>query len=115
MPWESSVGYEVEKKGHLYLIKKTPNTGMCVYFAWKEHNTWGCGCTIYDRRPVECRLYPLMLHLEAGTPTIILDPRATCGPGFPATAGMLATAFEVLHRIHRANPEWLIEYNRSGG
>ncbi|MBN2109724.1 MAG: YkgJ family cysteine cluster protein [Methanosarcinaceae archaeon] len=54
--------YELcDQKGNFYVsgyALKTKDDGSCVFLKDRR-------CTIYDRRPSICRLYPYMLHLEA--------------------------------------------------
>lgn len=80
MPWEVDSGrwlHVTEQLGQLHLLARKP-TGGCIFYG--EH-----GCTIYEDRPFECRIYPLLMQFEAGPgelktllPTLRLDPRATC-------------------------------------
>ncbi|TGC10913.1 YkgJ family cysteine cluster protein [Methanolobus halotolerans] len=54
--------YELcDQKGNFYVsgyALKTKEDGSCTFLEGRR-------CTIYDRRPSICRLYPYMLHLEA--------------------------------------------------
>ncbi len=54
--------YELcDQHGNFYVsgyALKTQKDGSCIFLREKR-------CTIYDRRPFICRLYPYMLHLEA--------------------------------------------------
>lgn len=44
----------------VYAVKKKPNSTECVY--WDNDLA---GCTIYESRPIDCRLYPFdILHIE---------------------------------------------------
>ncbi len=54
--------YELcDQHGNFYVsgyALKTQKDGSCIFLRDKR-------CTIYDRRPFICRLYPYMLHMEA--------------------------------------------------
>jgi Fe-S-cluster containining protein len=51
----------------LSLIRRKPD-GTCVF--WKDRK-----CSIYAKRPLECRLYPYLLDFSMGTARIELDTR----------------------------------------
>jgi Fe-S-cluster containining protein len=77
MPWEPAAAYATEPDGPLTLLARDPD-GHCVYFSPAQHAAGQGGCTIYDRRPLECCLYPLILDFSQPTPSLKLDPRAPC-------------------------------------
>ena len=50
------------------LAKK--DNGNCIFLDDKTTK-----CTIYDKRPLECQLYPFLLDFSKGKPDVKLDTR----------------------------------------
>jgi Fe-S-cluster containining protein len=72
-------------------------------------------CAIYERRPLECRIYPLVVEPRAQT--LRLDPRATCvrdGSIVGAGPGPLGDLSTLLHRLSRLDAAWVNAYLRLG-
>jgi Fe-S-cluster containining protein len=77
MPWEENGNYLTEKDGPLTLLAKGPD-GWCIYFDQDKQEKGDGGCSIYNRRPLECCLYPLILDFSKLVPSLKKDPRAPC-------------------------------------
>lgn len=46
--------------GELFRLRRLLYTNCCVFLDMATHR-----CTIYERRPLECRLYPYIMHWNA--------------------------------------------------
>jgi len=44
--------------------------GNCVFLKWGR-------CSIYERRPLECQLYPWLINYEDGVLSLRIDPRCS--------------------------------------
>lgn len=77
MPWEDANQYATVRVGLLTVLAQDDD-GVCVYFDYHRWNTGRGGCLIYNLRPFECRLYPLILDFSGPCITLVHDPRASC-------------------------------------
>ena len=53
----------------MQVLRKKAN-GNCIFLDDKTTK-----CTIYDKRPLECQLYPFLLDFSKGKPDVKLDER----------------------------------------
>lgn len=53
----------------MHLLQKKAN-GNCLFL---DDSTMKC--TVYDRRPLECQIYPFLLNFESGLSNVLLDER----------------------------------------
>ena len=53
----------------VFILKKKKN-GRCIFFDELNKN-----CSIYEKRPIECRIYPYCLHFEGYKMNVWLDER----------------------------------------
>jgi Fe-S-cluster containining protein len=70
MPWEqpAQVFGLVVKKRKLQVVKQRTG-GFCIFLDYE------CRCSIYERRPLECRLYPFLLEFKRHIVGLKVDPR----------------------------------------
>jgi Fe-S-cluster containining protein len=70
MPWETPDQFFglVERKGKIRIIRQR-KTGHCIFL---DEN---CRCAIYDRRPLECRLFPFKLQFSRNNVRLEVDQR----------------------------------------
>jgi Fe-S-cluster containining protein len=74
MPWEEDTFKEfcdiIKKPSHEMLVLKRKSDGNCIFLDDKAVK-----CKIYDRRPFECMIYPLLLKFPDKKPTVVVDRR----------------------------------------
>ena len=74
MPWEEEIfkGYcdIIKKPSHDMLVLKRKNNGNCIFL-----DDISIRCKIYDKRPLECRIYPLLLKFSDEKPAVFVDKR----------------------------------------
>ena len=74
MPWEEDIFEEfcdmIKKPSHDMLVLKRKSDGNCIFLDGKAVK-----CKIYDERPLECRIYPLLLKFPDGKLSVVVDKR----------------------------------------
>lgn len=104
---EAQFAGSTEDHGVLKLIKKKPDTGTCVFLDDKTNK-----CTIYNKRPLECRLYPFVLDVADPSELAVfyrLDPRR-CG----SLNTLIAQPWEIMKEVqkHDYPGEWVDAYEQ---
>ncbi len=69
MPWETPGQFFglVERHGKIYVLKRRKD-GLCIFF---ENGR----CSAYERRPLECRLFPFKLKFDRHNVRLEVDQR----------------------------------------
>ena len=87
--------------GQLPTVAKKPD-GKCVYYADGK-------CQIYDRRPLECRLYPVLPDLSGERATFSIDTKQCPKEKFEKATFSPRHLLMELSDI-RVTPEWRAAY-----
>lgn len=74
LPFETQFGKEdtYTETGEIFRIKKSSVTGFCKFLDENQR------CTIYDKRPVECRLYPYIMQYDFEKKRVLLKLHSLC-------------------------------------
>ena len=67
-----------ETEKNFYRLMRNTRTGCCV-FLWTQSGQ----CAIYDRRPIECKLYPWILSFKDGKVCLVLNKECPKNAEFP--------------------------------
>jgi Fe-S-cluster containining protein len=72
LPWENEKDFFglTDHVGRLIVLKQRAD-GDCIFFKAGR-------CSIYERRPFECQIYPFIFDFSKGEVKLILDPNANC-------------------------------------
>lgn len=116
-PWEDAAQYCHELRRGLRLVQRGPS-GLCVYYSTGRQQQGRGGCTIYRRRPLECRLYPLVVEPASRfNAHVHLDQRATCVHSGDAKLlaaldrhATLPPLVTLLTQLQQSDPQWIAAY-----
>jgi hypothetical protein len=72
MPWEMPAQFFglVDRKGKIFIMRRRKG-GYCIFL---DEN---CRCAIYERRPLECRLFPFKLKFDRHNVRLEVDRRCS--------------------------------------
>ena len=60
------------ENGNIFRLRKSSVTGFCKFL--DDHQR----CTIYERRPLECRFYPWIMQYDFTKSTVYLQLHSSC-------------------------------------
>ena len=69
MPWEVPARFFglTDRRGKIYVVRQR-KTGHCIFFDKQR-------CSVYERRPLECRLFPFRLKFSKCNVQLEIDRR----------------------------------------
>ncbi len=93
----------VKTPSRMMQVLRKKEEGSCIFLDDKQM----C-CTAYDRRPLECRLYPFLLDFSKENPDVKLDERF-CQSLATLTHDINQILWEV--RRHEFSKDWIKSYD----
>lgn len=75
----------------VFRLNRDPATGLCKFFSNGR-------CTVYERRPEECRVYPYIYWYDTNTNTVDLVAHSDCPQVLSAVKPVMADKIKCINR-----------------